>query len=159
MFWNIRWQHPERRNYMYVGLRGMLSVGFVLNDPAWLKTHSGTTRYGAKFFTSQERRQLFDVWGDLPEGFVWVCGSMRYKNALEVDKGAVNIQAISNAINSAAKEIGDHQYGTASEDPAIMLMAHQLAHLCQVAQTMDMSRYEAARSICMDMCNEGRVEY
>lgn len=156
MFWNLHWK-KENSLYMYVGLRAMEASDF-MNDPVWMKVHSGHSRYGAKFFTSDEKRALMERWETLPEGFSWLCGSMRYKNALEVDEGAVNVQAIANAIASGAKEIGDHQVGTAKDDPAILLMVQQLSHLCQVGSSLDFSRYTEARVICESMVDAGGSE-
>lgn len=157
MFWNLHWKDANRKNlFMYVGLRGMNADDF-MRDPVWMRAHSGHSRYGAKFFTSDEKRVLMERWETLPEGYEWLCGSMRYKNALEVDEGAVNIQAIANAVASAAKEIGDQQVGTAKDDPAILLMVNQLSHLCQVSRGFDLSRYQHAKNICVDMCNAGGV--
>lgn len=158
MFWNLHWKDDNRGNlFMFVGLRAMPADDF-MNDPVWMKSHSGHSRYGAKFFTSFEKEVLMKRWETLPEGFSWLCGSMRYKNALEVDAGAVNVQAIANAIASGAKEIGDQQVGTAKDDPAILLMVQQLSHLCQLGGSCDLSRYRHAHQICTDMCAAGGVQ-
>ena len=159
MFWNIRWKNANSGNMlMYVGLRAMHPAGFVLHDPNWLKTHSSNSRYGAKFFTSAEKSLLQKTWTDLPEGFAFVCGSMRYKDALAVDQGAVNIQAIGNSLAAAAKEVGDQQVGTAKDDPAILLLVTQLAYLCQIGSGgLDMSRYSTAKDICKEMCAAGGI--
>lgn len=157
MFWNLHWKDADRKNlFMYVGAHHRPADEF-MNDPVWMRLHSSHSRYGAKFFTSEEKRVLMERWEALPEGFSWLCGSMRYKNALEVDNGAVNIQAIANALASAAKEIGDQQVGTAADDPAILLMVNQLSHLCRAGQGFDLSRYRHALEICESMCNAGEV--
>lgn len=158
MFWNLHWKDADHKNlFMYVGRRELPADDF-MRDPVWMRMHSGHSRYGAKFFTSAEKDSLMERWGTLPDGFSWLCASMRYKDAIAISDGAVNVQAIANAIASGAKEVGDQQIGTATDDPALMLMSHQLAHLFRVAVTMDMSRYLAARDICMAMCAAGGVK-
>lgn len=54
--------------------------------------------------------------------------TQRYKDALACNDGAINPVAICNAIVSAVKEI-DGEKGDRLNDPAVVIMVHQLAHI------------------------------
>lgn len=74
----------------------------------------------------------------------------RWETALQINEGAVNIIPIATAIADAAREVNDEYRGSNHEDPAVRLMAHQLAHLTQVGAVMDMQDYQS----CVDKCTE-----
>lgn len=158
MFWNLcSMDENQDGQYLYVGLRQAQAKAFVC-DPAWMLEHSRHSRYGAKFFTSEDKKALQTLWGDLPEGFQFVCGSMRFKDALEIDQGACNLTPISYALHTATKEVIDVQQGSSDKDPAVRLIVHQMAHLCGFGTLWDMDEYLKAKEYCLDMCNAGGVK-
>lgn len=54
--------------------------------------------------------------------------TQRYKDALACNDGAINPIAICNAIIRAVKEI-DEERGDRLNDPSVVIMVHQLAHI------------------------------
>ena len=77
----------------------------------------------------------------------------RYKDALAINEGASNPMGIVNSLRDHIKTMqeGEDFHGTMQirEDPALRLIAHQLAHL--FAANMDLTEYMRV----VDACKKG----
>lgn len=81
----------------------------------------------------------------------------RFQNAVEIQQGACNVVAVANALLTAARDA--REGGIAPEsDPAVRLIVHQLAFLCNTARIdEDITVYNEL----LDYCDErvpGREE-
>jgi hypothetical protein len=74
----------------------------------------------------------------------------RFHDALIVQDGACNPIAIVSAIERAIKEVGGTSVGTAelTGDPAVRLLVHQLAFICNIAALDDLGEYSKAVDAC-----------
>ena len=81
--------------------------------------------------------------------------SKRHSDAIAIQEGACNPSGIVHSILAACQEIRDsgHFGGTAdiTSDPAVRLMVHQLAYICQLDEidTHGQLSYESAYSLCL----------
>ena len=73
--------------------------------------------------------------------------SKRHIQALEIQQGACNPSAIALAIVEACREVRS-EAGTVTRDPAIQLMAHQLAFVVGVSTDWRLAEYSAAARAC-----------
>ena len=75
--------------------------------------------------------------------------SKRHEDALAIQRGASNPVAIARALVSACEEVVRCGEGTQREDPAVRLIAHQLASILHVAEfDDDFVAYERATTAC-----------
>jgi len=72
----------------------------------------------------------------------------RHRDALLINGGASNPIAIANAIAAACREAADTPGCSYTNDPAIRLMVHQLAHVVGVSEIIDLTEYRAAIKAC-----------
>lgn len=78
----------------------------------------------------------------------------RHRDAIAIQAGACNPSGIALSIVEACKEIRDtpavRYTGTKqiTEDPAVRLMVHQLAYICNVAGLDDLTGYGQAVNEC-----------
>lgn len=72
----------------------------------------------------------------------------RHQNAVEIQQGACNVVAIANALLTAARDA--REGGIAPEsDPAVQLIVHQLAFLCNTAKIdEDITVYNELLTYC-----------
>jgi len=79
----------------------------------------------------------------------------RFRDALViVNPGACNPSGIAHSIIEACREIGQHEpNGSTADDPAIRLMAYQLASVCGVADYA-LERYIADEAACKERLAE-----
>jgi len=159
MFWNIVYNDVKNKDtLMYVKAPQMTSYE-LLNDAEWLRKHSSNSRCGAKFFSSKNKNALTQQhYGDLPDGFRWVCASMRFRSALYIDQGAVNLVAISYSLYDATQEAFDMQVGSAYTDSAVCMIVNQMAHLCGLGSPLGVNKYREAMQHCINMCNDGGIK-
>lgn len=72
----------------------------------------------------------------------------RFRNALAIAEGASNPAGVSRSLNEACLECHDCGVGAAN-DPAVRLIVHQLAHICNVAEFNEsLTAYRAALDTC-----------
>lgn len=71
--------------------------------------------------------------------------SNRYRDAIAAQQGACNELAVANALVSAIREVRA-EGGSARQDPAVRLIAHQLSFLLGVAKLDDITAYSEAMS-------------
>lgn len=73
--------------------------------------------------------------------------SRRHQEALSIQEGACNPSGIALSIVDACREFREEaSIGRASEDPAIRLMVHQLAYICD-SSAIDGNQGEYSRLI------------
>ena len=72
----------------------------------------------------------------------------RHKDAIAIQQGACNPSAIAIAIQSAVAECRAEKV-TPTEDPAVRLMAHQLAYICN---TLAIDEEQALYSYLIEAC-------
>lgn len=79
----------------------------------------------------------------------------RFRAAIAiVDPGASNASGIAHSIVDACREVRAHEPGKATaDDPAIRLMAYQLATVCKVA-SYALERYISDETACKDRLDE-----
>lgn len=79
----------------------------------------------------------------------------RHKDALAITQGACNPSGIALSIVEACREIRsepNHTAGTAqiTSDPAIRLMAHQLAFICGLGDNIELYEYIQLSVACQE---------
>lgn len=79
----------------------------------------------------------------------------RYNDALYAQMGACNPVALAGALHRHMTDMTKHgaDHPTIQKDPALRLIAHQLAHLLDVSSVMDMDDYEACVEVCKGMAD------
>lgn len=104
----------------------------------------------ATMFTRAEVAHFLNRSESLPSEFILELVPQRFKDALAIDEGAVNMLAISNALVRACHEVFHERVSTPSKDPAVILMVHQMAHLCGFSGGLDLTDYMAAQRACRE---------
>ena len=74
----------------------------------------------------------------------------RFKEALMINEGAGNLVAISRSLKDAAWEAQEEHRSTeaAWRDPAVRLIAHQIAYLTQTGRILSFDDYNARVETC-----------
>lgn len=71
----------------------------------------------------------------------------RFKQALAIDEGASNMIPIARVLHESAQECLIESIAP-QRDPAIRLIVHQMAHLCDVGSTMSLTDYNHVVEAC-----------
>lgn len=73
--------------------------------------------------------------------------SQRHRDALGIQQGACNPSGIARSLVAACDE-ARNEGKNQREDPAVRLIVHQLAFLCNTSDIDNMDTYEALLSAC-----------
>ena len=99
-------------------------------------------------FTEHQVRDYLNCSKSLPSEFILELQPQRFTDALAINEGAVNVQAISRALVRASREVVHERVGTAAKDPAVILIVHQLAHLTGMTGGLDLTDYMRIVDAC-----------
>ena len=83
----------------------------------------------------------------------------RFWDAYMIHQGACNPSGIAHSLIKACEEIRNEGGGTQTtrDDPAVRLMVHQLAYLCDVGNTVDFPDWNSCIEICQQKA-EPKIE-
>lgn len=84
----------------------------------------------------------------LPSEFILELQPQRFMDAIAINEGASNIQAVARSLVRAAREVSHERVGTAGKDPAVRLITHQLAHLAGLPVNIDLTEYRSIVEQC-----------
>lgn len=107
-----------------------------------------TDKMQSTLYNEHHVRQYLNGSDSLPSEFILELQPQRFKDAIAINEGAVNVQAISRALVRASREVVHERVGTAAKDPAVILIVHQLAHLVGMTGGLDLADYMRAVEAC-----------